>query len=291
MKDLKTTLLLILGFVIFSCGSKLESKDFSPSENQKSYAAYDEILEKSSPTIQSKVAIDKENTKISEASTTVKRKLIKTGKIEFEVENLKTITTNIKNAVKLFNGYIASENEQKEYDRISQTITIRVPSANFDKLLADIVKGIDHFDNKNIRVKDVTEEFVDVQARIKTKKELEAGYLELLKKAHSVGDILEIEREIGTLRADIESFEGRLKYLKNQVSYSTLEIKFYENKEIVNKDRFGSKFKNGFKNGWKALVYFFVGLINIWPFILIITALVYFIRRKIRNRKKKNKEI
>jgi len=111
-------------------------------------------------------------------------------------------------SVDKYEGYIASDEEYKYKGGISNTIVIRVPAENFDELLADATKGVSKFDSKNITVKDVTEEFLDIQARLKTKKELENRYLELLKKAKSVPEILEVERQLGQLRADIESIEG-----------------------------------------------------------------------------------
>jgi len=87
---------------------------------------------------------------------------------------------------------------------------------------------------------------------------------------------LEIEKQIGQLRSHIESIEGRLKYLQDRVSFSTLTMTFYET--IQNKTEFRQKFKNGFINGWDNLIWFFVVLINIWPFILIGLGLIFGIR-------------
>jgi hypothetical protein len=103
-----------------------------------------------------------------------------------------------------------------------------------------------------------------------------------LKKAKNVIEILEIEKQIGQLRSEIESIEGRLKYLQNQVSFSTLTMTFYE--DLPNQTEFGQKFKNGFRNGWDNLILFFVVLTNIWPFILIGLGLVVGLR--IYRRKK-----
>jgi hypothetical protein len=123
----------------------------------------------------------------------------------------------------------------------------------------------------------VTEEFLDIQARINTKKELENRYLELLKKANSVTEMLEVEKQIGQLRTEIESIEGRLNYLKSKVSLSTLTIIFYQS--IPNESEVGNKFKNGFKSGWNNLIWFFVFLTNIWPFILIGIGLTFVIKK------------
>ncbi len=206
----------------------------------------------------------------------IPRKFIKNGQIDYETENLNKTREDIFKAIKKFDGYISSENEFKSSYEISSNISIRIPAENFDKLIEEITVGVERFDRKEIYVQDVTTEFLDIEARLKTKKELETRYLEILKQANSVTEILEVERQIGELRAEIESFEGRLKYLNNQVSYSTLNVRIYET--FTEQTEFGKKFKEGFKNGWNNLILFFVLLVNIWPFILIIIVLIILIR-------------
>lgn len=214
---------------------------------------------------------------------TIERKLIKEGDIEFKTEDINATRKKVFEAVKKYHAYVASDKTYKSSIENRNTIVIRVPADNFDKLLNDATQEIEKFDRKEINVKDVTEEFVDIQARLKTKKELEQRYLELLKQAKNVSEILEIEKQIGQLRADIESIEGRLKYLQNKVAFSTLTISFYET--IAQSTGFGQKFKNGFKNGWDNLIWFFVFLINIWPFIIIGIALVFSYKKYLKNRK------
>lgn len=206
----------------------------------------------------------------------IERKLIKNGDIEFESKNLGDTRKNIFKAIDKYKGYSSSDNEYKSSHEISNTILIRVPSENFDKLLNEITIGITKFDRKEITVKDVTSEFLDIEARLKTKKELENRYVEILKKANTVSEILEVEKQIGELRSEIESIEGRLKLMSNQISLSTLQIRVYE--PIPTSTEFGNQFKSGFKNGWENLISFFVFLVNIWPFILIIIGLVIAIR-------------
>ena len=77
-----------------------------------------------------------------------------------------------------------------------------------------------------------------------------------------------------------------MKFIENQVSFSTLKIKIYET--ISEQSEFGKKFKNGFKNGWGNLILFFVFLVNIWPFIFIIIGIMILIRIW---RKRKNKQL
>jgi hypothetical protein len=267
MKKLTNFITIILLFLIFGC--EINQQD-SKSANLGQMEMYDAV----ESNIEPKKEIETE------------RKLIKNGEVEFETENLIETRKNIFNAIEKFKGYSSSDNEYKSSYQISNSITLRVPSENFDNLLSEIIIGVTNFDRKEIAVNDVTAEFLDIEARLKTKKELENRYLEILKKANTVSEILEVEKQIVELRSEIESIEGRLKFLNNQVSFSTLDVRIYET--ISKQTEFGKKFKNGFKNGWENLILFFVFLVNIWPFILIIFGIIILIKilgkRKIKQK-------
>jgi len=216
----------------------------------------------------------------------VERKLIKEGFVEFETEDINATRKQIIESAKKYRAYISSDKEYKSIDEIRNTIIIRVPANNFDALLNEATKDVTKFDRKNIDIKDVTEQFIDIQARLNTKKELEKRYLELLKKAKNVPEILEVEKQLGQLRSDIEAVEGRLKYLNNKVSLSTLNITFYQ--KIPHETKFGKAFKKGLVNGWHNLIWFFVFLVNIWPFLLIGIVLIIGIRRWKKRKRKIN---
>ncbi|WP_159439831.1 DUF4349 domain-containing protein [Pontibacter lucknowensis] len=197
----------------------------------------------------------------------LQRKLIKEGRVEYETDDISATRQQVFAAIKRYRGYVSSDEEHKSPGRTSNTLVIRVPAENFDNLLKEATTGVRKFDIREINVKDVTEEFLDIQARLKTKKELEARFLELLKQANTVTEVLEIEKQIAALRSDIESIEGRLKYLENQVSLSTLSMTFYESTPVHTE--FSEEFKDSFRNGWDNLIWFLVFLTNIWPFILL----------------------
>ncbi len=201
------------------------------------------------------------------------RKLIKDGTVSFETDDLTATRQKVTAAISRYGGYVSSDNAFKTEDRLSQTLVVRVPADRFDPLLADVTEGIDKLDRKEISVRDVTAEYLDIQARLKTKKALEARYLKLLDKANSVADVLAVEKQIGELRADIESIEGRLNFLKNQVALSTLTLTFYQT--TARETRFGREFAEGLGNGWKNLLWFFVALVNLWPFVILIGLLYW----------------
>ncbi|UII25119.1 DUF4349 domain-containing protein [Fulvivirga maritima] len=261
IKHLPQFISLVLLVSIFGCGQKHGGANLEMAE--------DEMV---APTSEQK-SVEK-----------IERKLIKEGRIEFETENIKATRKTIFEAVNKFKGYVSSDQEYKLPGRKSNTVVIRVPAASFDDLLSEATQGVEKFESKEINVKDVTEEFLDIQARLKTKKELEQRYVDLLKKAKNVTEILEIEKQIGQLRSEIESIEGRLKYLQDRVSFSTLSMTFYES--IPDETEFSSKFSDGFKNGWDNLVWFFVLLTNIWPFILIVLGLIIGFRIYRRRKQK-----
>ncbi len=105
-------------------------------------------------------------------------------------------------------------------------MTVRIPSGRFDAFVGSLSGLMVNLDNKDIQVKDVTEEYVDIESRIKTKKEILARYTDLLKQAKTVAEMLEVERKIEKIQTELESMQGRLNVLKNQISYSTLTITF-----------------------------------------------------------------
>jgi hypothetical protein len=151
---------------------------------------------------------------------------------------------------------------------------IRVASDKFEPLIDSLIGQANNLDQKIITVKDVTEEFVDVKARINAKKQVEKRYLEILSKAESVKEILEVEQKLGQIREEIESREGRLKYLSHQVSLSTINITFYQQKTAIPKSRinFLNRLSSSFISGWRGLIEFLLDLVSIWPFLIIITG-------------------
>lgn len=274
MKKTLFTITFISAMLLVGCGS--ESKDFNASYAPTEKMMFEEAVAEASEEMP--MTGEGDDSQVN----TLDRKLIKEGFVSFETDDLKATRDHITKTVKEFKGYISSDNENRYNRKVSQTMEIRVPSAKFDEFLATATKGVGSFDSRRIDVSDVTEEFVDVEARLKAKKELETRYLQLLKEAKNVTEMLEVERELGHLRTDIESIEGRYNYLKNRVGFSTVNITFYE--KIPGTNKFSSKFSDAFRNGWEGLIYFFIGLLNAWPFLIMLGVGGYFARRWWRKR-------
>ncbi len=213
------------------------------------------------------------------------RKLIKHGSIAFKTGNLAASRQKILSAVKDFEGYIANDREYGYSDEEHTVyLEVRLPNTSFDAFLQRVTQDVPRFDRKNITAADVTEEFFDIQARLKAKKELERQFLTLLKQAQNIKDILEIQRELAAIREAIESIEGKLNYLQNQIAFSTLEIKIRQ----IQSNRHGvSPLFEALKQGAKNFIRCIYLLLYLWPFILIFGAVLLFIINR-RNKKRKN---
>jgi hypothetical protein len=214
------------------------------------------------------------------------KKLIKNGEVSFQTKDLSATKEKIQKALSARKGYISKENSYDYSNNPTDELIVRVPAKEFDGFLAEVLDGVEKVDYKRIDIEDVTEQFVDIEARLKNKRQLESKYQELLAKASSMEDILKIEKEISIIREEIESSEGRLKYLSNQVSYSTLKLTYYEHK--TSGFNFGGKLGNAIKDGATGFLWFIIVVVQLWPLWLIGAfiwwLIVWLIRR---NRKKK----
>ncbi|MDU8884702.1 DUF4349 domain-containing protein [Yeosuana sp. MJ-SS3] len=222
----------------------------------------------------------------SSVPATYDKKVIKNSYLRFETEDLDKTYDKIIQFVKQNEGFIQNDNSNKSGNRLSRNLEIRIPTSNFQKTIDSISRYVSFFDTKRISARDVTEEFIDLEARLKAKQTLEKRYLELLSKANSVKEMLEIERELSNIREEIEAKQGRLKYLNDQVSLSTLNIEFYKiTSQTGVTVSYGSKMWKALKSGFNGLSIFFLALLNIWPFIIIILIGFFVIKRWINKKK------
>jgi hypothetical protein len=236
----------------------------------------------------------KEENTVSESTGTVQsvkipEKIIKTGNLNISVDNYKTARSAVEKIVNAGGAYISGENEQNSSYSISNEIVIRVLNKNFDSLLNGLSGIGKEVNSKNISTEDVTAQFVDIQARLKTKKEVERRYLELLQKAVKISDILEIEEKARVLREEIESWEGQLKFLSDKVNYSTINLTIHQEFEYQPSDRpgFFNRLGNAFSGGWNGFITLLIGLVYAWPLLIVAAVLAYFIVKAIRRERKK----
>ena len=216
------------------------------------------------------------------------QKIIKTASLIFETKDVETTHQKILKLASQHKGLVQSDNSGKDYNRLYKNLTVRIPTENFQHFINAISEGVEYFDRRDISRQDVSEEFVDLEARLKAKRILEERYLELLKKANKVEEMLQIERELSNIREEIEARQGRLQYLQNQVSMSTVNIEFYKTTaETGITQSYGQKMKNAFQGGWNGISVFFLGILYLWPLFLVAIITVVVLRIFLKNRRRK----
>ncbi len=226
-----------------------------------------------------------DNTKVSD-NLPIEKKLIKNGELGFQTNNLSETRKKIESALKVNGGYISKENSYDYSSNPTDEIIARVPAKDFDKFLNAVLDGVEKIDYKRVDIEDVTEQFVDLEARLKSRRQLEQKYEELMVKANNMEDILKIQKEKELIREEIESAEGRLKYLSSQVGYSTLKITYYEHK--ASGFNFGGKMGNALKDGSTGFLWFLIIMVQLWPLWMISGLVWWFIVWLIkRSRRKK----
>ncbi len=202
------------------------------------------------------------------------KKIIKTGNITLELNNYRDYNNQIHKNVQNFGAYIAQEEQTQGDDKLENSIVIKVPVENFDALInsigGDSIKVIE----KKITSQDVTTEVVDTKARIEAKKIVRQQYLELMRQAKNMKDILEVQTEINSIQEDIESAAGRVNYLVHQSSYSTVNLRYYQllnGKKIDSEDTTGfmHKLKEALKTGSNVIGNILILVLSIWPIIII----------------------
>lgn len=218
-----------------------------------------------------------------------KKKIIKDGSLSIKVDDLEKAKRDADSLVAFFNGYYGSENIWNDDNATTYSLTVRIPALSFEKFISAMESQGGQITNKSVNTRDVTTEFIDLESRLENKREYLARYRELLKQAKTVKDIIEIEQQIRVIVEEIESSEGQMKYLSNQVSFSTLNLTLTKEKGYTFrppvKGSFAERLKRALSGGWYGLVSFALFLVRMWPAWIILAVAVPLFRVYRRRRK------
>ncbi|MEA2077995.1 MAG: DUF4349 domain-containing protein [Candidatus Marinimicrobia bacterium] len=199
------------------------------------------------------------------------QKIIRTANLRYEVNEMDSSLKAIKKLLIEFKGDVQSERQYGQNDRLYTYLTVRVPAEKFEAFITALLAGdeIRRLEEKNISARDVTEQFIDIETRLITKKEALKRYRELLQKAETVTDMITVEDKIRRLQEEIESQEARLKYLAGQVEMSEVRINIYEVTKttyIPNKsDAFFPTLLRALHSGLRGIIIVFFWFIRLWP--------------------------
>jgi len=240
------------------------------------------------------------------------RKIIMTGDAYIETLEYEKTLSQLEAMVKRYGGYIERANSQGQsifdqgFSQRSAWYTVKIPAEHFYDIFNGL-ESIGHVLNQNKGIEDVTSQFVDVEARLKTLAVQEARLLDILEKTTTLEDIVELEYALQDVRLEIEMYTSTLRNLNERVRFSTLTIQIQEvyKETIIDKPAitFGERINEGIKQTFKNIRRdgedFVVGFIANLPYLLfwgiLILIAILLIKRGMKRRKiqvtKKKKEI
>jgi len=156
--------------------------------------------------------------------TSIDRKIILNSSLDLVVKNTEESIEEIKNVAAVHNGVVSNSTVWEYGDEKRGNITIRVPSESFHIAMDAIRDLAVKVTREDINSRDVTEEFIDLEAQLKNYKSVEQQYLKVLDRAWTVEDILSVRKELDRVRNQIERLQGRINYLSRQISMSTITV-------------------------------------------------------------------
>jgi hypothetical protein len=160
--------------------------------------------------------------------------VIYNAELNLEVKSFQKAMTQIEKKVNEYGGYIIESNTYRDGEEaLSGTITVRVPQEHFQGFLNDAEGFAVKVYNRTVNGEDVTEEYVDLESRLKSKRVVEERLLEFMKKAEKTEDLLKISNDLAKLQEEMEQILGRIKYLENQSALSTITISITEDNIVV----------------------------------------------------------
>jgi len=226
-----------------------------------------------------------------------KRKVIMSHALGLEVKSLSAALQSLTKLAESNGGYVY-ESTRTSYDRNSYagTIGIRVPVGKTSGVLG-AVRSLGRVESESSSAEDITDDYVDMEARLKNAQASEARLKEMYQRAGTVKDVLEVEKELTRVRGDIEAFMAKKRNWDILVDMATIEVNLHEPSAAMPaahnfwgpiRSAFGSSLE-GFANSLRALI-IFIGVIAPW---LVIVGPAYYlgVRQIKRRRDRKKKEL
>jgi hypothetical protein len=202
------------------------------------------------------------------------RLIVRTGQASIEVDSLEASMAELRRIVQRSGGFVADASVQSGRNQIrSATLELKVPASRFDELTEGL-QPLGRVQFVNVGAEDVSEEFVDLTARVANGHRLEDRLVELLRtRTGKLQDVLSVERELARVREEIERMEGRLRFLKTRAQLSTLSVNLYEPPPLVASQPGRSVIGEAFKTAWRNFVGVVAGVIASLGFVVPVVVL------------------
>lgn len=158
------------------------------------------------------------------AGASIDRKIIQTASLSLQVKAVGEAFQEVGRIATGAGGFVTSSNFSNEGEEQVASITIRVPAVRFQQVLTSLRSLAVKVENEQSEASDVTEEFSDLAARVRNLQATEAQYLEFLKQAKDIGEVLQVQDRLNSVRAEIEQAQGRMNLLENLSDLSTVTV-------------------------------------------------------------------
>ena len=165
----------------------------------------------------------------TQATALANRKLIRNATVELEIASFDDAIQKITAFASEERGYVATTSSQKQANgKLRGQIVVKVLPDNLDRFLQKI-RGLGELKNQTLGTEDITKAYFDTDARLKNARVMEQRLIEMLKKkSEDINDLLQVEKELGRVREDIEKMQGDLKFWDSQVQFATVTIQLVE---------------------------------------------------------------
>jgi len=214
----------------------------------------------------------------------IDRKIVRTGNISMEVEDIAKAQVAISDIAVQLDGYVVTSNLNADKEHPRGYISFRVPAEKFNTAMAKLRQMAVKVTNENTSSQDVTEQYMDLKAQLSNYEATEAQYLELLKKADNVKDMLEVQRELSNVRGQIERIKGRMQYLERTSDTSLIEVSLTKSMPIGESTwDVGGVFKgavDGLIAFGKVLLSILIWLLVFSPIWIIVLVIIFVVRRR-----------
>ncbi|MBM7622573.1 DUF4349 domain-containing protein [Sporohalobacter salinus] len=215
------------------------------------------------------------------------RKIIKKANLSLERKDLKGINKEVKELAKEYEGYIVNSHQWQSKDQQKHfRYTLRIPQQNFEAAMTKL-KDLGKLKDEQLNGRDITREYINLEARLKNFKAQEERYLELLNQAKDVEDMLKIEKELNRVRGKIEQFQGRLKYYDNRVDLATINVNISQPPPVIkNNWQIINSFKEAIRGFVKSinLIIILIGTLLPWLFFVALIGMLGYIIFKAKRK-------
>ena len=217
------------------------------------------------------------------------------GSLTLEVDDVEEAAKMVRQLVLSHEGRITNS-DTGSYEQRYTNMTFLVPSSKFYSIIAEIKKISVLVSNENIYSNDVTEEYIDTEARLNVMKGTEDRFLVLLQETRNIDEAIKVEKELMRIRGEIDSLQGRMNYFVKTTANSMLNLRMVESVPITGdqwnaKDSVTDSLRN-LVSFFKHIADFFIWVLIFSPVIGIIGVITYFLykltRRLIRRQNKLN---